>query len=113
MPRSTPHAGKIALRNVNHPGRDTLVDARKYKAMRRAFLKVLPKKSPGLTVAQVQKRVIAPQTAVSRRRQGGLVDQSRSARSGGEGRRQARADQAAPSAEGLTSRLLEVRRILM
>ena len=30
-----------------------------YEAMKRAFLKILPKKSPGLTVAEIQERVIA------------------------------------------------------
>jgi len=50
---------KIKLENVNHPGQVKRVDANMYEAMKRAFLKILPKTSPGLTVAEVQERVIA------------------------------------------------------
>ena len=50
---------KIELENVNHPGLITPVDAEMYEAMKRAFLKTLPKRSPGLTVAEIQERVIA------------------------------------------------------
>lgn len=50
---------KIGVENVNHPGHVTRVDADMYEAMKRAFLKILPKTSPGLTVAEVQERVIA------------------------------------------------------
>ena len=50
---------KIALENVNHPGQVRLVDAAMYEAMKRAFLTTLPKTSPGLTVAEVQQRVLA------------------------------------------------------
>jgi hypothetical protein len=49
---------KIAIENVIRPGKTYNVDATKYEAMRRAFLKVLPKKAPGLTVAEVQKAVV-------------------------------------------------------
>jgi hypothetical protein len=52
-------ADKICVENVNHPGSVKHVDADMYQAMRRALLKILPKTSPGLTVADVQKRVIA------------------------------------------------------
>jgi len=50
---------KIELENVNHPGHVTRVPLDRYEAMKRAFLKILPKTSPGLTVAEIQERVIA------------------------------------------------------
>jgi hypothetical protein len=50
---------KIEIENVNHPGHSTRGDAAMYEAMKRAFLKILPKTSPGLTVAEIQERVIA------------------------------------------------------
>ena len=50
---------KIEVENVNHPGHVTRVDADMYEAMKRAFLKILPNTSPGLTVAEIQERVIA------------------------------------------------------
>jgi hypothetical protein len=56
---TTNKTAKIEIENVNHPGRVTLGDAHMYEAMKRAFLKILPKKSPGLTEAQIRKRVIA------------------------------------------------------
>jgi hypothetical protein len=49
----------VEVENVNHPGHTKRVDAEMYEAMKRAFLKVLPKTSPGLTVEEVQERVIA------------------------------------------------------
>jgi hypothetical protein len=50
---------KIDLENVNHPGQVKRVDADMYGAMKRALLKILPKSTPGLTVAEIQERVIA------------------------------------------------------
>ena len=50
---------KIEIENVNHPGHVTRVDAGMYEAMKRAFLKVLPKAPPGLTEAEIRERVIA------------------------------------------------------
>lgn len=44
---------KIEVENVNHPGHITRVDAEKYAAMKRALLKVLPKRSPGLTYREM------------------------------------------------------------
>jgi hypothetical protein len=49
---------KIEVENVNHPGQIRRVDAATYEAMKRAFLKAVPKLSPGLTIAEIQKRVI-------------------------------------------------------
>jgi uncharacterized protein YdhG (YjbR/CyaY superfamily) len=50
---------KIELENINHPGQVRRVDARTCQAMKRAFLKILPDTTPGLTVAEIQERVIA------------------------------------------------------
>jgi hypothetical protein len=50
---------KIEVENVNHPGRAKSVDASMYLAMKRAFLKILPKTSPGMAPAEIQDRVIA------------------------------------------------------
>ena len=50
---------KIDLENVNHPGQIKRVDANMYEAMKRAFLKILPKTSPGLTEAEIRERVLA------------------------------------------------------
>lgn len=51
--------GKIELENVNHPGQVKLVAADMYGAMRRAFLKILPKKAPGMTEAEIREGVLA------------------------------------------------------
>jgi hypothetical protein len=48
----------INVENVNHPGQAKPVDAEMYEAMKRAFLKILPKTSPGLTVEEVYERVV-------------------------------------------------------
>lgn len=48
---------KIAVENVNVPGKTSNVDATKYAAMKKAFLKVLPKKSPGLTQSEIVDQV--------------------------------------------------------
>ena len=52
-------AGKVAVENVNHPGKVEHLDAAMYDAMKRAILQVLPSGKPGLTVAQVQQGVLA------------------------------------------------------
>lgn len=49
---------RIAVQNRNHPGTVRHVDARMYEAMKRAYLKVLPKTSPGLTLAQISERLL-------------------------------------------------------
>lgn len=56
---TTRNTGKIGIENVNHPGQVRPVAADMYEAMRRALLNVLPKTHPGLTVADVQDRVVA------------------------------------------------------
>ena len=50
---------KILVENVNHPGHVTPVDAAMYRAMRQAFLTVLPKRSPGLTLAEIRERLLS------------------------------------------------------
>lgn len=49
---------RVAMENINTPGRSTRVDADKYEAMRAAILKVLPAASLGITVAQLKERVL-------------------------------------------------------
>ena len=48
---------RIAVENVIRPGKPRLVDAGMYSAMRRAVLKALPAKEPGLTLAELLARV--------------------------------------------------------
>ena len=50
---------RIAVENVNHPGQVRHVDKEMYKAMKRAFLRVLPGTSAGLTLAEIQERLNA------------------------------------------------------
>jgi len=52
-------AGRVAIENVNHPGKTTVVDAAKYRAMRGALLAVLPDAAPGLTEAAFREAVLA------------------------------------------------------
>ena len=48
----------IAVENVNHPGSIRQVDPDKYAAMREAYLAVLPDEAPGLTPAELLKRLV-------------------------------------------------------
>ncbi len=59
MNAETNETARIEVENVNHPGKVRRVDADKYEAMKRAYLKILPKTSPGLTLAEVRERVVA------------------------------------------------------
>lgn len=52
-------AAKIRIENVLQPGKTYSADPAKYEAMKKAVLAVLPKASSGLTVAEVQDRVVA------------------------------------------------------
>ena len=103
MAKST--TAKIQIENVGQPGKTYSADAAKYDAMKKAMLKVLPETSPGLTVAEVQDRVVAhlPEEPVSRRRDVGLVDEGRATRPRGERHRQADEDLAAAAAQELTA----------
>lgn len=49
---------KIEVENINTPGRVTRVDKVKYLAMKKAMLKVLPKKAPGLTFAEAKEKLL-------------------------------------------------------
>ena len=49
---------KMQIENVLQPGKTYSADPAKYEAMKKAVLAVLPTVSPGLTVAQVQDRVL-------------------------------------------------------
>ena len=44
---------------MNHPGQIKIVPADMYEAMKRAFLKILPKAPPGLTEVEIRERVLA------------------------------------------------------
>ena len=49
---------KIEIENVLRPGSTYSVDAEKYAAMKQAYLAVLPKAPPGLTVAEIGERLL-------------------------------------------------------
>ena len=50
---------RVVVENVNHPGKSRSVDAASFQAMRRTLLKVLPRRSPGLTLAEMSRAVLA------------------------------------------------------
>jgi hypothetical protein len=50
---------KIAVENVNIPGRTSRVNAAKYQAMKQAMLQILPEGDPGLTQAEIREAVIS------------------------------------------------------
>ena len=56
---ATTKTKKIDVENVNHPGVVSQVDKDMYDARKRAYLKILPKTSPGLTVAEIRERLKA------------------------------------------------------
>ena len=61
LPRDSSNTGgtaRIVVENIKHPGKSRAVDARKYQAMRRALLKVLPPRAPGLTLADTLTAVV-------------------------------------------------------
>lgn len=49
---------RVVVENVNHPGKSRRVGAANYNAMRRAVLKVLPRRSPGLDYAEMNRAVL-------------------------------------------------------
>jgi hypothetical protein len=60
-PRSSSNAtgtARTVVENVNHPGKSRPVDSKKYQAMRRALLNVLPPRTPGLTIADTLTAVL-------------------------------------------------------
>jgi hypothetical protein len=48
----------VVVRNINHPGKASHLDARMYRAMKRAYLEVLPRSAPGLTLAEIGERLL-------------------------------------------------------
>lgn len=50
---------KVKVQNVNHSEHVRYVDADMYAAMRLTYLKVLPTSSPGITLAEVQERLLS------------------------------------------------------
>lgn len=54
----TGNAVRIAVENINHPGKSRLVDAAKYRTMRQALLKTLPTRAPGRMLADVSDAVL-------------------------------------------------------
>ena len=54
----TQEGSKIEVRNVNVPGYVTKVDKAKYEGMKKAMLKALPKKPPGLTQQEIRDAVL-------------------------------------------------------
>ena len=48
----------MAVENVNVPGYTSSVDAAMYSSMKKALLKVLPAKAPGLTQAELFSAVV-------------------------------------------------------
>lgn len=49
---------KIEIENILRPGQTHRVDAEKYEAMKRAFLKILPKSPPGLTATELGNAIL-------------------------------------------------------
>lgn len=49
---------RVAVENINHPGKSRLVDRAKYWSMRQALLKILPSRAPGRTLADVSDAVL-------------------------------------------------------
>jgi hypothetical protein len=47
-----PDPGKVPVESPIHPGRERMVDAAKYAAVREALLDALPTRPPGLTYAE-------------------------------------------------------------
>ena len=52
-------AKRVQVENVNHPGSKRAVDGAMYEAMKRAFLRTLPRTAPGLTAAEIRERLPA------------------------------------------------------
>jgi hypothetical protein len=70
---SAGRSAQIVVENINHPGKSRRVDAARYRAMRRALLKVLPTRTPGLTLGDALAAVLPhlPETLFSAGAQAG------------------------------------------
>ena len=51
-------SGKVAVENINHPGKATILDRIPYQAMKKAMLKVVPKRPPGMTPEEIYEAVL-------------------------------------------------------
>ena len=51
-------SGKIEIENFTSPSHTYRVDADKFHAMKKAFLKTLPARSPGMTAAEIGEAVL-------------------------------------------------------
>jgi len=49
---------RVAVASINVPGYFRTVDGPRYRAMKKALLKVLPKKAPGLTQTEMMRAVL-------------------------------------------------------
>ena len=49
----------VVVENVNVPGYSFKVDAAKYQVMKAVLLRILPKKPPGMTQAEMRNTVVA------------------------------------------------------
>ena len=56
--KKPPADGRVAVENVNVPGRSVKLDVVKYEAMRKAIVAVLPNSAPGLTQAGIRQAVV-------------------------------------------------------
>ena len=57
--RPTSASKRVTVENVNVPGYTSTVDGAKYRDMRQALLRVLPKRMPGLTQTEMMTAVKA------------------------------------------------------
>lgn len=51
-------ASKVIVENIIHPGKTRAVDKTRYDAMKKAMLKVIPKRPPGVTPDDVYEAVL-------------------------------------------------------
>ena len=73
---------RVAMQNIKSPGHVVRVDAAKYEAMKCAILAVLPRESPGLTVAELKQHVLPqlPEDLYPGGAKRGMVVEGRAAR---------------------------------
>lgn len=49
---------KVEVENVNCPGQTSRVDAKKYAAMKKVLLKVVPKQPPGISQTEMMEAIL-------------------------------------------------------
>ena len=57
-PATAKDAPKVTVQNINKPAYSAKVDAASYMAMKKAMLKIVPKKLPGLTAGEIAAAVV-------------------------------------------------------